>query len=204
MEEADPQHEDHRSSTARMSAIPASYLIPGFKGVSDLDSVRLSKFAQHDFAAVCRIVAALCGSEIDAEAAVAEAMARAVERLGSGRPIDALTAWVTHVALNLGRSENRRLAVRRRKASVVALPTHTDAGIDSVALRLDVRHALRQLSRRQAEVVALYYGLDVSVGDIARALGRSEGTVKATLFKARSTLARSLGSTTEDEDDDTA
>jgi RNA polymerase sigma-70 factor (ECF subfamily) len=86
---------------------------------------------------------------------------------------------------------------------VVSRPAHTDAGIDSVALRLDMQRALRALTRRQAEIVALYYGLDISIGDIARILGRSEGTIKATLFKARLTLARSLGSTAEDDDDGT-
>jgi RNA polymerase sigma factor (sigma-70 family) len=205
LEEADPLKEDQGGiSLARVRVNPSSHLVPGFEGVSDQDSVRLSEFVRHDFASVCHIVAALCGPEIDADGTVAEAMARAVERLGSGRSIDSLTAWVTRVAVNQGRSENRRRAVRRRKAPLVALPAHTDAGIDSVALRLDVQRALRGLSRRQAEVVALYYGLDLPVSDIARTLGRSEGTVKATLFKARLILARSLGPTTEDEDDGTA
>jgi len=111
-----------------------------------------------------------------------------------------LGAWITRVAVNLGRSENRRLAIRRRKAPVVSLLAHTDAGIDSTALRLDMQHALRELTKRQAEVVALYYGLDLSVSEVAVTLGRSEGTVKATLFKARSILARSLGSTSGDDD----
>lgn len=207
LDEADPQGEDQGISLAKVRAVRAnssSHLVPGFNGVSDRDSVRLSEFVQHDFLAVCHIVAALCGPQIDVDGAVAEAMARAVEQLGSGRSIDTLTAWIAHVAVNLGRSENRRQVVRRRKTPVVAHPADTDAGIDSVALRLDIQRALRGLARRQAEVVALYYGLDLSVGDIARTLGRSEGTVKATLFKARSILARSLGSTTEDEDDGTA
>jgi hypothetical protein len=43
-------------------------------------------------------------------------MARAVEQLAAGRSIHTLAAWITRVALNIGRSEIRRLAVRRRKA----------------------------------------------------------------------------------------
>jgi RNA polymerase sigma-70 factor, ECF subfamily len=203
LEEADPQKDEQGGSLARFRVNPASHQVPGFRGVSDHDAVRLSAFAQSDLAAVCRIVVALCGSEIDVDGAVAEAIARAVEQLGAGRSIDALSAWITRVAVNVGRSENRRQAVRRRKAPVVSLLAHTDAGIDSVALRVDMQHALRNLTRRQAEVVALYYGLDLSVADVARTLGRSEGTVKATLFKARSILARSLGSIGEDDDDGT-
>jgi RNA polymerase sigma factor (sigma-70 family) len=204
LEEADPQKEDQGISFATLRVNPSSHPVPGFKGVSDQDSARLSHFAQHEFVAVCRIVAALCGPTVDVEGAVAEAVARAVEQLGSGRSIDTLTAWITRVAVNLGRSELRKQAVRRRKASVVTPPAHTDSGIDSVAARLDMQHALRALTRRQAEVVALYYGLDLSVVEVARTLGRSEGTVKATLSKARLTLAHSLGSTAEDDDDGTA
>jgi RNA polymerase sigma-70 factor (ECF subfamily) len=200
LEEADPLKQDQGVSVDRIRVNPSSRQVPGFKGVSDHDAVRLSDFAQNDLVAVCHIVAALCGPEIDVDGAVAEAMARAVEQLGAGRSIDALSPWITRVALNLGRSENRRRAVRRRKAPVVSLLAHTDAGIDSVALRLDMQHALRELTKRQAEVVALYYGLDLSVTEVALTLGRSEGTVKATLFKARSNLARSLGSTAEDDD----
>jgi RNA polymerase sigma factor (sigma-70 family) len=204
LEEADPQEANDGISSARVRLNPSPHFVHGFKGVSDQDSARLSEFVRHDFAGVCRIVAALCGPDLDVDGAVAEAMARAVEQLGSGRSIDALAAWITRTAVNVGRSENRRQAVRRRKTPMVSLPLHTDAGIDSVALRLDIQRALRGLTRRQADVVALYYGLDLSVGDIARTLGRSEGTVKATLFKARSILARSLGPRTEDEDDGTA
>lgn len=173
LEEADPAREDQSISLAGVRLKSSSYVVPEFTGVSNEDSVRLSEFARPDFSAVCHLVAVLCGPNIDVDGAVAEAMARAVERLGSGKSIDALAAWITSVAVKLGQSENRRLAVRRRKAPEVALSAHTDAGIDSIAIRLDMQDALRGLTHRQAEVVALYYGLDLSVGEIGRTLGRS-------------------------------
>jgi RNA polymerase sigma-70 factor (ECF subfamily) len=195
LEEEEPQEQSSGASCARTRAKPSSDQVSGIKGVSGHDAVCLSNFVQNDFGAVCRIVAALCGPEIDVDGAVAEAMARAVEQLGAGRSIDSLGAWITRVAVNLGRSENRRLAIRRRKAPMVSVLAHTDAGIDATALRLDMQEALRELTKRQAEVVALYYGLDLSLSEVAQTLGRSEGTIKATLFKARSVLAHSLGST---------
>jgi hypothetical protein len=106
--EADPQNEDRLSSTVGAPVVPLPNAAPGFTGVSATDSVRLSQFVQHDFAAASRIVTALCGSGIDPDGAVAEAVARSVERLGSGKSIDSLTAWVTRVAVNIGRSENRK------------------------------------------------------------------------------------------------
>jgi RNA polymerase sigma-70 factor, ECF subfamily len=198
-EEADPQKRDQGVPSPGIRVEPSSNQASGFKGVGDDDAARLADFAQNEFVAVCHIVAALCGPEIDVDGAVAEATARAVEQLGRGKSIDSLSAWITRVALNVGRSENRKLAIRRRKAPLVSLLAYTDAGMDLAALRLDVQRALRELTKRQAEVVALYYGLDLSVTDVALTLGRSEGTVKATLFKARSALAHSLGSTAGDD-----
>lgn len=198
MEEAEPQ-EIEDQDVALLRAIP-SQVLPEVLGLDGSDSVRLSAFVDHDFTAVRNIVSSLCGPQTDADGAVAEALARAVEQLAAGRTIDALSAWITRVAINVGRSELRRQGVRRRKAPQTALPDHTESGIDSIAARLDVQSALRALTRRQAEVVALYYGLDLSVADVARVVGRSEGTIKATLSKARTTLALSLGSTTEDEE----
>jgi RNA polymerase sigma factor (sigma-70 family) len=54
-------------------------------------------------------------------------------------------------------------------------------------------HEVRRLPQRQAQAVALFYALDLSVGDIAVTLDCSEGTVKAHLSRARSALAQRLG-----------
>ena len=55
-----------------------------------------------------------------------------------------------------------------------------------------VLHLLDQLDEREATVLRYY--LDLSVLEIAQALGVEEGTVKTTLFRARKTLAATLGS----------
>lgn len=52
---------------------------------------------------------------------------------------------------------------------------------------------VRSLPRRQAQVVALHFALDLGVADIASTLGCAEGTVKVHLSRARTALAASLG-----------
>ncbi len=51
---------------------------------------------------------------------------------------------------------------------------------------------MRSLSPRQAQAVALFYLEDLSLSEIATTLGCTEGTVKTTLFRARTKLAELL------------
>lgn len=62
---------------------------------------------------------------------------------------------------------------------------HIEAGLDLTA-------ALRDLPGDQRAVVSLYYGEDLSVDDIAAAIGAPSGTVKSRLHAARETLKRHL------------
>jgi RNA polymerase sigma-70 factor (ECF subfamily) len=61
-----------------------------------------------------------------------------------------------------------------------------------VADSIDVWGAVRQLPRRQAQVVALTYLHDLSRRQVAEVLGCAEETVKTHLDRARVTLAERL------------
>jgi RNA polymerase sigma-70 factor, ECF subfamily len=125
---------------------------------------------------------------------VQEALARAWERSERGERIESLGAWVTTVALNLGRSRWRRAMAERRARDRIGSPEAPPAPDDAV----DIERALAGLSRRQREAVVLRYYLGEDVAGVARILGVSEGTVKTTLHRARRALAAALG---EREDD---
>lgn len=56
--------------------------------------------------------------------------------------------------------------------------------------RADVQAALRRLSRRDRELLALRYGEDLTQAAIAVRLGIPEGTVKVRLHRARDKLRR--------------
>ena len=57
----------------------------------------------------------------------------------------------------------------------------------------EVWEAFRTLPSSQAQVIALHYYEDYSVAQIAAALGRAPGTIKAQLYQGRRKLARLLG-----------
>ncbi|HET8930780.1 MAG TPA: sigma-70 family RNA polymerase sigma factor [Acidimicrobiales bacterium] len=152
-----------------------------------------------------RVVAAVSlwtGSVDDATDAVTDALGRAWERLDRGESIGNLAAWVTHAAMNQIRSSHRRIKVAQRKRHLVGV---TDTEDDPTASRdqyLDLRRALRELTKRQRDVLALYYGLDQPVAAIADTLGIASGTVKATLYQARARLEHLLTPSPAGDTDD--
>lgn len=159
---------------------------------------RITTFVHSDLGRVIAAVSMWCGSQGDAEAAVADATGRAWERLDRGRPIDNLAAWVATVAMNYVRGGHRRRARARRKGHLVASAGSTPATADMAADRIDLQRALARLGRRQREVVALHYGMGMTIAEISRQLSIAEGTVKATLHKSRQLLAADLGTVDTD------
>lgn len=138
---------------------------------------------EREFAAVFRAAYALTSDRALAEDATQEAFSRALARWRrlAGEPWAA--GWIMATALNVARR-----SLRRRPLSLP--PSGSDADPEEV---LDVRAAISALPRRQQAAVVLYYLADLTVADVANAMGCREGTVRAHLAKARAALARSLG-----------
>jgi RNA polymerase sigma-70 factor (sigma-E family) len=106
---------------------------------------------------------------------------------------DRALAYLRSTVVNLSRGRIRRRMVARRHSSIVAAPpsdlTTPRCGPPEVGA---IRTALNSLSPRQREaVVLLYYG-GLSEGEVARAMGISEGALKSHLHRARVHLAQRL------------
>ncbi len=103
--------------------------------------------------------------------------------------LDVPGAWARRVLVNLA-IDAQRAAARDRRAPAwlhrVDPVTSTDPAVDGWWT------AVRALPDRQRAVVVLHYLEDRSVDDIAAVLGIASGTVKASLSKARATLARTI------------
>jgi RNA polymerase sigma-70 factor (sigma-E family) len=99
--------------------------------------------------------------------------------------------YVRSTVLNRSRSVLRRRGVARRYAPRIATPAAVDAG-SAVELRSEFLDAFRALPRRQREVLALRYYLDLSVADTAGILRISEGAVRSTSSRGLAALARIL------------
>jgi RNA polymerase sigma-70 factor, ECF subfamily len=145
---------------------------------------------------------ALTGSWSTAEDVAQEAFLRTYERWGEVSAYERPDVWVRTVAANLARSRWRRLGSELRALARLAGSRESQPETVPDALPVEVEafwRAVRALPRRQAQVVVLHYLEDLSVAEVAAAIGTAEGTVKSTLHRARRQLAVQLD---EVEDDD--
>lgn len=151
------------------------------------------EFFECHYGAVLRLVRVMVSDPDRAEDATQEAFVRACQRWGTVRRMEHPLAWIYVVALN----EERRRWRRARGddnglVGDVFVPDHASAVVASVRLRA----GLATLTPRQRAAVLLRYSADLSIADIACALGCADGTVKATLHQALGRLRVEL------EDDD--
>lgn len=141
----------------------------------------------------------LTGSWSAAEDIAQEAFVRAYRDWRRGGGLRRPDSWVRTVAVNLATSRGRRLAaearaltrLRARPQTPPAEPLPEDADA--------FWNAVRTLPRRQAQCVALRYQADLSLTEVAEAMGCAEGTVKAHLHGARQALAELLDLREEDD-----
>lgn len=145
-----------------------------------------------------RVALRILGDVEEAEDAAAEALARALRAWPRVSTLPHRDAWVMRVAANVAIDRARK--VRRQQL----LNPHGDiaAGVadpmDSAVMRLALVTALRSLSRRQRQVVALRYLAGLRETDVASALGISPNSVKKHAQRAIAALRDRLGTTWEE------
>ncbi len=147
-------------------------------------------FYRREFPRMVALAASLCGGrDLGAEMAQ-EALLRAYRDWPRVSALDRPGAWVRRVTVNLAIDAHRRQVSQLHALTRVGaeLTTNDGYGVDD---RFWV--VVRALPERQRAVTALRFVDDLSMEEIAIVLEVSVGTVKSTLFAARSSLAASLG-----------
>ncbi len=99
-----------------------------------------------------------------------------------------LPAWIYRVALNQARDYRRALArgarlMERLGGQAAVSPTQADWEPE-----IGLIDALRSLPKRQRTAAALFFVGDLSLAEVARIMGISEGAVSSHLHRARETL----------------
>jgi RNA polymerase sigma-70 factor (sigma-E family) len=130
-----------------------------------------------------------------AEEVVQDAFVAVHDRWGRLRDPDRALAYLRQSVVNRSRSALRHRAVVARHLSSVVEPEDVP-GADETALdrhrRARVLDGLRALPRRQREVLALRYYLELSEAEIADTLGISPGAVKSHASRGAAALRAML------------
>jgi RNA polymerase sigma factor (sigma-70 family) len=103
--------------------------------------------------------------------------------------------WVYTIAVNLLRDHARRDATESRALDRAVAPVGggDHAAFDAVEERDELRRALDRLSPEEREAVAMRYGADLTLPEIAKVTGESRSTVHGRVYRALEKLRDGLG-----------
>lgn len=173
-------------TTTKEAGLAEQSMVAGLRA-RDVDA--LDQLLRTHGAEIQAVAFLILRNEHDAEEVLADTLVTAWRKAGAIREPGALRAWLLTTAT--------RLALRRRRGfrpSVVSLeaatglPSRPASPVDRVALG----EAINSLPPRMRAVLALHDIADLSLSDVAAAVGRSENTVKTQLREARARLRESL------------
>src|SRR5688572_26940986 len=133
-------------------------------------------FYLREYRGVVELAYALSGNRAGAEDISQEAFLRAHRDWHRVGRYQHPGAWVRRVAVNLATSAVRRRLIEAR--ALARVWTREPVLVELPPSGADFWRAVRSLPRRQAQVIALHYLEDLSVVEVARVLGCTEGTVK--------------------------
>lgn len=153
-----------------------------------MDREEAARLVEQYSTAVYRLAYARTGNREDAEDITQETFLRLVRAAPAFRDGEHCKAWLLRVAANcagdLHRSPWRRRAVSLEEAGQVAAPEPLEEN--------GMRTSILALPENYRVVVHLYYYEDLSTAEIARVLGKREGTIRTRLSRARAMLREDL------------
>ena len=120
---------------------------------------------------------------------------RYVARRGSGK------TWLYAIALNVLRDHMRRVAAEARAGDRMDRPQEgmADAALERIGLRDELARALAALSPEEREAIALRFGAELTLPEIAMTLGEKLTTVEGRVYRALRKLRSELEGARERE-----
>ena len=124
----------------------------------------------------------------DAEDVVQEVFIRLAKNLNDFRDESHKKAWIIRVTINICRDLNRFTAFRRFQPLDEYPYISTDGGME----RFELLELIRRLPEAKRNAVYLFYYEGMTIEEIAKATGKSPGTVGSDLHRARKMLRLEL------------
>jgi len=105
-------------------------------------------------------------------------------------------AWLRRVLVNRATSFHRRRSVEWRALARIGIGPEAEVLLSPPSM--EVWDEVRQLPRRQAQVIVLHYVDQLTIDEIADVIGCSQGAVKSHLHRARARLSHRLSAFEEE------
>jgi RNA polymerase sigma-70 factor (sigma-E family) len=167
----------------------------------DADPALEALYAAH-YRSLLRLAVLLVRDRETAEEVVQDAFVAMHGHWGRLRDPSRAAAYLRRVVVNRAHSVLRRRGVERRhQPTAPAAAPGAEAAVLAAEQRARVLDALRALPRRQREVLALRYYLDLDEAAIGETLGISRGAVKSHASRGAAALRARLE--VRDPEDDT-
>ncbi len=149
------------------------------------------EYYRRDYRSLVGLAFVITGDNAVAEDLVQDALTAAHRNWDKVSRYDKPGAWVRRVLVNRSTSRFRRLASETK--ATLKLRQEPETTIEPADPHLEVWRAVKDLPKRQAQVIALHYWDDQTLAQIADILECGTETVKTHLKRARQALATSLG-----------
>jgi RNA polymerase sigma-70 factor (ECF subfamily) len=130
-----------------------------------------------------------------AEDLLADTFERALRsRRGFDRRKGTERNWLYAIALNLLRDHARRAATEGRavERSTSGAPLSSESGAEAVELRDELQRALAGLAEEEREAIALRFGAELTVPEMAAVLSLPLSTVEGRVYRALRKLRERL------------
>jgi RNA polymerase sigma-70 factor (ECF subfamily) len=149
------------------------------------DSTQIEALYRDRYLAFRNVIATITGSHDGARDVVQDAFTQAFARRATFRGEGTLEAWVWRIAVRMAIAARRHRPLLDSSSALdpMFLEPERDRELDA---------AIRALPPKRRLIVFLRYFADLSYSEIAEVCAISEGTVAATLTKARSELLAAL------------
>ncbi len=156
------------------------------------DACSLESLFRAHYRTLVQSLALISGDDREAAAdAVADAFMELERNWKRIHTYEDPAAWVRRVALNKLCNHRRSLA-RRARALLRLQSGKEETSTEVQAMDLALKDALARLPIKQRTAIVLFYFADLSVADVAQAMGITEGSANQHLHRAREALRKRL------------
>jgi len=161
-----------------------------------LDQVALTQLYEENFDRIYRYIVLKIGDRTEAEDMTQQVFLNALKSISSykwkGMPF---SSWLYRIAHNQVvdylRKKSKRPTVPLDESISVGAEDPERAAVKKLEVE-ELSRATKKLTKLQQEVISLRFGGELSVAEVARAMGKSEGAVKALQHSAIVALRRVL------------